>query len=124
MPSALAFTTSEHAVGIGEKTLEARRRVNGAELEGDGGGHVVTVPGADREHPGHEHRDQLVMLLDDGQVVDPPSKLWRRLETPAHGAGDVAPDTGLGGRGFPRRDQRIEAQLTPIREGRRGQASW
>ena len=113
--------TLEHPVGIEQETPEARSRVNGAQLEGDGGGHVVAVPGTGREHPGHEHRDQLVMLLDDRQIVDPASKLGRRLEAPAHGAGDVARDTRLGGRGFPRRDQRIEAQLTPVREGRRGQ---
>ena len=118
-----AFATHVHpslerAVGVQQEAAEVRGRVNGAELEGDGGGHVVAVPGAGREDPRHQHRDQLLVLLDDRQVVDRPSELGRGLETPAHGAGDIARDAGLGGRGFPRGDQRVEAQLAPVREGR------
>ena len=111
----------DRALGIQQEAAEVRGRVDGAQLEGDGGGHVVPVPGAGREDVRHQHRDQLVMLLDDRQVVDPPAELRRGLEASAHGAGDVARDAGLGGRGFPRGDQRVEAQLAPVGERRRRQ---
>ena len=110
----------EEAALVEQEPPEARRRMHGAQLEGDRRGPVVLLPGRRREDQRHEDLDQVAVALERGRILDRRPELGHPLEATTDRPGHVARDAGLGGLGLPGGDQGREAQLAPERErGRR-----